>query len=374
MNVCFITIDYPDEKRSVFPFVKQLVDEIANQGHICQVVAPYSITKNKRLHKFKEKNKKGNGEIIVYRPNYMSFSRFKVGNVSLTSFFHQKAVDYALKCLEYKPDVIYGHFWCSGLEGFKFAHKNNIPLFVATGESNIRSLFDCSEKYAEFYNYVKGVICVSTKNKQESINLGLTTEEKCVVIPNAIDSNKFKLQNKIECRKKLNISSSDFVVAFVGSFIERKGTCRVSDAITKLGDNSIRSIFIGAGNQNPNCNGIIFKGKLQHDQITTYLNAADVFVLPTLAEGCCNAIIEAMACGLPIISSDLSFNYDILDKSNAILIDPMDVNAIREAICKLKNDVDLRKKLSIGSLKKAESLTIAARAERIERVIKSGLS
>lgn len=365
MNVCFITIDYPDEKRSVFPFVKQLVDEIANQGHICQVVAPYSITKNKRLHKFKEKNKKGNGEIIVYRPNYMSFSRFKVGNVSLTSFFHQKAVDYALKCLEYKPDVIYGHFWCSGLEGFKFAHRNNIPLFVATGESNIRSLFDCSEKYAEFYNYVKGVICVSTKNKQESINLGLTTEEKCVVIPNAIDSNKFKLQNKIECRKKLNISSSDFVVAFVGSFIERKGTCRVSDAITKLGDNSIRSIFIGAGDQNPNCNGIIFKGKLQHDQITTYLNAADVFVLPTLAEGCCNAIIEAMACGLPIISSNLPFNWDILNEDNSIMIDPLNIDEIANAILQLKNDKKKRNLMSISSKLTADELKIEIRANKI---------
>ena len=96
-----------------------------------------------------------------------------------------------------------------------------------------------------------------------------------------------------------------------------------------------------------------------------YLNAADVFVLPTLHEGCCNAIIEAMACGLPIISSDRAFNYDILDEKNSILIDPLSINDISTSIKTLMKDSDLRKSMSDASLVKAKSLSIRNRAIRI---------
>ncbi len=66
--------------------------------------------------------------------------------------------------------------------------------------------------------------------------------------------------------------------------------------------------------------------------IPNYICASDVFVLPTTAEGCCNAIIEAMGCGLPIVSSDRAFNYDILNEENSILVDPESVDEIDNAI------------------------------------------
>ena len=133
----------------------------------------------------------------------------------------------------------------------------------------------------------------------------------------------------------------------------------------------VKSIFIGSGEQEPDCDGVLFKGRLPHKEIVTYLNAADIFVLPTLAEGCCNAVVEAMACGLPIVSSDLPFNDDILDETNSIRIDPMDVNAISKAIEKLWKDEDLRSKLADGALKRAKSLTIESRADNILRFMEN---
>ena len=110
---------------------------------------------------------------------------------------------------------------------------------------------------------------------------------------------------------------------------------------------------------------MLFKGKLKHDEVPLYLNAADVFVLPTLLEGCCNAIVEAMACGLPIISSNLPFNWDVLNESNSIMVDPMSVAEIRNAIIKLRDDKTLRDNMSIASLEAARDLTIEHRAEKI---------
>jgi hypothetical protein len=102
----------------------------------------------------------------------------------------------------------------------------------------------------------------------------------------------------------------------------------------------------------------LFKGRLPHALVPEYLSCSDVFVLPTLAEGCSNAIVEAMACGLPIISSNLPFNTDILDESNAILIDPMKVEEIAKAIQVLRLNAKIKEKYIENSIEKVKRLSI----------------
>src|SRR5699024_10638249 len=111
-----------------------------------------------------------------------------------------------------------------------------------------------------------------------------------------VDKNVFYKKDKKKCRHELGFSKNDYIVAFTGTFNDRKGSLRLSDALEDLND--VKSIFIGSGKDEPMNDNILFKGRLSHYDIATYLNAADVFVLPTIAEGCSNAIIEAMACGL----------------------------------------------------------------------------
>lgn len=368
MIILVITPDYPDRYRDHYPFVKQLVDEFARQGNHCYVIAPYSITKNKKRCQEVERESEN---IIIYRPNHLSFSNFTIGKFCPSQFFRQKAINKALHRLPMKPDVVYCHFWECGLEGYGFVKKINIPLFVASGESNISTLMRNKQVPADLKDVVDGVICVSTKNKEESISLGFTSAEKCFVKPNAVNSELFKKLDKTECRQHLGVPKEAFVVAFVGSFIERKGPQRVADAVQRINDQPVYSFFIGKGNQEPICDNILYKGSLRHEEIPMYLNAADVFVLPTLAEGCCNAIVEAMSCGLPIISSNLSFNWDVLDSTNSIMIDPNNIEQISEAIRQLRDSKIMREHLSDGALNKAANLTIDKRAESIIDFIKS---
>ena len=118
---------------------------------------------------------------------------------------------------------------------------------------------------------------------------------------------------------------------------------------------------------------MVFCQALRHEEIPVFLSACDIFVLPTLSEGCCNAVIEAMACGLPVVSSDLPFNDDILDDTNAIRIDPNDVSAIREAVRSLRDSGSLRRRLTEGALKTTAKLTLAARAAGIRSFIEKTL-
>ena len=365
MNFLILSLDYPDNRRVNFTFVKQLVDELATQGHSVQVIAPYNISHNLRLIKKRVVQKVGHGYVSIYRPRYISFSHLHIGSFSFSNWSITKAFKKGLTMIADIPYVVYGHFWSSAYHGFHYAKKHNIPLFVATGESEIDFVCNTIDKI-DFCDYVSGVICVSTKNKEESIAKKLTSKEKCIVLPNAIDVNLFKVLDKIECRKRLGYPIDAFIVAFVGWFNERKGAERVSKAISIIdGTGKVYSLFIGEGQQKPSCENILFMGHIAHDLLPVYLNAADIFVLPTLQEGCCNAVIEAMACGLPVVSSDLPFNWDVLNETNSILIDPNNIDEIASAISELRDNADKRAQLAEGSMKTAERLTIDKRAKSI---------
>ena len=364
MNILIFSPGYPDNRRSDYPFVKQLVDEWADQGHHCTVVATYSITKNKGFCKFKSEIPHSNGGLVtILRPNILTFSNIEILGINLTSFFHSKGILRAIKSIKEKQDFVYCHFWQSGVDGYLYSKRYNVPLFVASGESNIEYLFRGKDN--SFVPFVKGVVCVSSKNRDESVALGLADKEKCKVFPNAVNSDLFRKLDKRACREELGFDQDAFIVAFVGAFKENKGPNRLSEALNMISGKPVYSIFIGGGTITPTASNILFKGRLLHSQIPKYLNASDVFVLPTRAEGCCNAIVEAMACGLPIISSNLPFNWDILNSENSIMVDPNNIDEIASAIITLRDNSERRHAMSECALNTAKNLTIDKRAKSI---------
>ena len=378
MTICYIAEGYPFDNYAQYPFVEQLSLALADLGHRVLVVAPQSLTR-KVLRKKPyipyyrtAKTEKGN-VVEIYTPKIITIGNFPCVGLKYSSWRFRCAVDKTLRKIQLKEkiDVCYGHFWHVAISAYPFCLKYNIPIFVASGESSIliNRIFP-SSKIKAFSSFVKGVVCASTKTKEESIEKCFVDEIKCRVYPNGIDETLFYPQkNKLELRHKLGIKDDDFVVVFTGTFIRRKGAKRVSQAIEDLHDSHIKSIFIGGEADGevdaPFGNGIIHCGPLAHDQIPNYLNCGDVFVLPTLAEGCCNAIVEALACGMPIISSDRSFNYDILDKTNSILIDPKDIPQISQAISFLKSNPNICAKMGLEATNRAKELSISKRAKKI---------
>ena len=368
MHICVVSPSYPTSKTIDFVFVDQLCRAFADLGNKVTVIAPQSLTKCYMRHipvaprHSYFKTSKGN-EIELYRPYYITLGN---SGVKLFNNSYQNAVNRAFHKLKHKPDACYGHFWQCIFALYPLAKKAGIPLFGASGEENVSYYVHKPESYIkEIRQYLSGVVSVSTKNQQECLELGLVDKEKSVVIPNAIDQTLFRKLDKAQCRKEFGIADDDFVVSFVGQFMPRKGTLRLNEALKQLSDKQIKAVFIGSGLEDPDYVGILYKGRVSHDDLPKWLNAADVFVLPTENEGCSNAIVEAMACGLPVISTDAPFNYDILNESNSILVDCHHIAEIAEAISKLKDDVVLRASFGEGALKTAAGLSIEKRAMKI---------
>jgi len=382
MNICVITPWYPVGCDTKYAFVEQLINAISLQGHNCTVVSPYNTfgsNKDKYPPIYEEKKVTNDILVKVFRPRFCN-RNIPFFPISTTRYCEMRAFESVLKDNNIKVDCIYCHFFVSALIGWHYAHNNRIPLYIATGESVIPKKLQVAHwsfTWTKLREDTKGVICVSTKNMNECIKLGYADPDKCKVFPNSIDNKTFRLLKKEDCRQKLGLPVDSFIIAFVGWFIERKGPNRVAKAIEKLEDHDVTALFIGKSPENDgvefSCDNILFKDSVQHSELPSFLNAADVFVLPTQAEGCCNAIIEAMACGLPIISSNLPFNWDILNENNSIMVDPNNIDEIATAIKKLKDDKDLRNAMSSEAVKTASGLTIDARAKNIIEFIKSKL-
>jgi glycosyltransferase involved in cell wall biosynthesis len=114
---------------------------------------------------------------------------------------------------------------------------------------------------------------------------------------------------------------------------------------------------------------VLFAGAVPHEQVPVWLSAADLFVLPTLDEGCSNALLEALACGLPVVTSDRPFNRAVVDESMALLVEPSDSAALGAAIAALVDQPALRASLGAAALSHAAGFSLERRAARIRALL-----
>lgn len=371
-NICIITNKYPNPlEPNVLVFVQQLAWSLADKGIECSVVCPMPININLDYMNFPsskiETTDNGN-EIKVYMPKYIGFGQsdiLKYNPAKLTTNNFTKAVSKVIKSMENKPSAVYGHFVTpAGIAAARIGKKYDIPSFMAYGEATYMTIehFGFKEVSKELEE-LSGVVAVSTKNKDMLTSKNVVEEEKIGVFPNSYRPERFHPKNKIESRKMFGLPLDKFIVGYVGSYDHRKGIARLEQAVEKLDD--VYFISAGQGELRPTSDKCLYSDIVNNERLAYFYSAVDCFALPTLNEGCSNAIIEAMACGLPIVSSDRSFNYDILDESCSITINPENVYELAKALDKLKNDSLLITSLKKGSLEKAKKLSLNIRSENI---------
>ena len=375
-HILIIADGYPSKGLPYSAFIANIAEEMTRQGMEVSVIAPQSLTKHWLRHlplaprHFTQEA--GGRTIHIYRPWSITAGDGRFG--FLTRWWNKQVTTRTAKRLP-TPDIVYAHFWLNAVMAIPYVQAKQLPLGVATGEDVIPAEQISAREKQWLREHVKATICVSTANMRNSIVHCLGLSRNCLVLPNAYNACEFYPEDGNAMRRKYGIGANDFVVAFCGRWNERKGVFRVDTALKQLNDPHIKAIYIGSPTDNckeePDYAHTAFKGQLPHNEIVHYLNAADVFVLPSMAEGCPNSVIEAMGCGLPIISSDLPFNDDILDETNSLRVPPSDVDAIASAILKLKEDPALRNRLAQGATSKARTLRLDERTKRILQIMQA---
>ncbi|MEW6162046.1 MAG: glycosyltransferase family 4 protein [Nitrospirota bacterium] len=158
------------------------------------------------------------------------------------------------------------------------------------------------------------ILANSKMVKEQIIKHYAVPEERITVIYNGVDLMRFSPENKDkwhrDVRRSLNISNDPKVLLFVGSGFKRKGLKTLINAIPIIKREDIKALIIGKGDVNEYktlaekygiSDKIIFLGAQK--EIEKFYAAADLFILPTLYDPFSNATLEAMASGLPVITT-----------------------------------------------------------------------
>lgn len=268
--------------------------------------------------------------VQVYYPRFFSIPGLLK---SCDGFFMAVGALPTLLKLKKKFTIIDAHFaYPDGYAATLLGKWLNKPVTITLRgtEVPLAKIPGRKEKLLTALVYATQVFSVSDSLKQFVVSLG-ANGDKIQVIGNGIDVIKFQPIAKSTARAALSISEGAKVLVSVGALVDRKGFHRVIDLLPELVSQYPNLIYLIIGGDSPEGNirikleqqvealnlkkHVRFLGAYSSDQLKVPLSAADLFVLATANEGWANVFLEAMACGLPVITTDVGGNKEVIVNS-----------------------------------------------------------
>jgi len=216
---------------------------------------------------------------------------------------------------------------------------------------------------------INKIVAVSNQTKLEMEKIGFSNSQ-LFFIPNGVDIDQFKRLNNFEktiLRKKLNLPLTKLIATFSGRLVKQKGLDVLLKAINEVIKEfpDFHLIISGAGELQDNSEENVLKQFVSENNLGTsvtfignvynwvdYLNASDFFFFPSRWEGLPNALLEAAACGLPIIASNIGGNVDIIkDSYNGLLFESENSKELAEKIIYLIKNKNLQQELGDNARK-----------------------
>ncbi|MFX0137362.1 MAG: glycosyltransferase family 4 protein [Candidatus Hodarchaeota archaeon] len=256
-------------------------------------------------------------EIDIYKTNQMGASIPAI----LSKWLYQKEL--VVRC---------------GYEWLNFLEKQKSPLWK-------RIIVYLIEKIA--YKNANKIILSSKKDKNYVENKFKITSQKIQIIPNSIDIDLFR---------SLGIHKEKKRICFVGRLTEQKNVYNLIKAIT---GSNIKLVIFGNGPMKSNLEKLAmklnskveFRGNIPNNQLPEELNKSELFILPSIYEGNPKALLEAMACGLPCIATNIEAIREIIyHKKNGYLCETSS-KSIMMAIKRVLDDKSLREKISKNAIR-----------------------
>lgn len=217
------------------------------------------------------------------------------------------------------------------------------------------------------------VIANSRMVQDEIVRFHGFSREKIDVVYNGVPVEAFRRgeEDRARTRETLGLKSDDITVLLAGSGWERKGLRFAVDAVEASG-NPLLLLVAGRGDEGKFASARVrFLGVVQ-DMATLY-GAADIFLLPTIYDPFSNACLEALAAGLPVVTTAANGFSEIIETGvhGTVLDDPRNTDAICEALL-FWSDPARRERARIENLALAKQFDMTANVARTLTILTSG--
>lgn len=195
-----------------------------------------------------------------------------------------------------------------------------------------------------------------------------------------------RMQNPVRSREQMReefgLTESDKFIASIGELDDNKNHITVIKALATLGRKDFKYVVCGVG---PNKDMLLAEAEHMglkenvilagyRSDIPDVLNAADIFVFPSFHEGMPVSALEAMACGLPIICSEIRGNVDIIrEGDNGYLFQPSDAETLARKLEYLLDDAEKRKVMGLKNKEDVKDFSLESVTEELKRIYKSVL-
>jgi glycosyltransferase involved in cell wall biosynthesis len=249
---------------------------------------------------------------------------------------------------EFDFDLVDAHYvYPDGFAAGRLASDSGRPLVVSARGSDInlfRSFPLIRRQIQSTLSASAGIIAVSTALQEAMVELG-TPRDRIAVIPNGVDSGKFFPMSKEEARATLGLPPGRMVLC-VGNLTSNKGFHLVVEAIGSLvaeeGNRDLHLSIVGEGPFRAELarrvqalgltDRVRLVGHVPHATLRLWYGAADLFCLASAMEGMSNAVLEALACGVPVVATAVGGIPEIIRSEQVGLLSERSGSALAAAL------------------------------------------
>lgn len=272
----------------------------------------------------------------------------------------------ALKNLLEKEDIdiIHGHYlFPAGAAAAEVGKEYGIKTYITAHGSD---MFEVYKKQPIMRSTIKNVLkkadvvlAVSNALRHEIIATGVSgISHKTRLSWNSVDIDKFSSNANDSFKKEFGLTDKP-IVLFVGNLIKRKNVESLLEA-RKIANSDYYLVIVGDGPlfknlkkkvEEENIRDVIFTGS--RNDVENIIPSCDVLVLPSFSESFGLVLIEALACGKPVIGSNVGGIIEIINDDVGLLVDPNKISSIASAIDDVVNDENFRNALALNARNRA---------------------
>ena len=241
-----------------------------------------------------------------------------------------------------KSDVILSPFaYPDGVASVLIGQALGIPVAIKLhgGDMNVAAKTPPAKRWLSWaFQKVSRVVAVSYPLAQAAAAFGVPWS-KIAVVEDGVDSSLFKIRDRREAKRSVGLDASRRHIVYVGRLEKRKGTLELNEAFQTLAERvpDVDLVLVGDGESTAECQAfaekmkgrVILTGNVGPDDVAIYYSASDITTLPSHAEGTPNSIIEALACGVPVVATNVGGIPDMIhSRRMGELVPPKDVPAL----------------------------------------------